>query len=74
MSDAIESFVSEAMKREADAVEAMCERMLVTPGDWGVLVESWWEGDEYRTRVSLSQDVEPMTVTYSPFPTRPVLR
>lgn len=55
------ALVTEQVRRNRDAVEAMCERMLVLPGDWGVLVTQLPNG---TVRAELTHDVPPMTVGY----------
>lgn len=62
--DEIESMVREYSRRSADVVEAACERMLVTPGDFGVAVHSWIEGNGAYTQAVLTHDVAPMTIEY----------
>lgn len=61
MSRAIDDLIRESLRKQTLAIEEMCERMLVTPGKFGVLVESWPNGS---WKVSLSPDETPMEITY----------
>jgi isocitrate dehydrogenase len=59
--EVIQAYVREQIRRNDDAIEAMCERMLVTPGDYGVLVVDNPDG---TVTASLSHDVPAMTIGY----------
>lgn len=65
---AMQDAVREFQRRQVDAVEAMIERMLVTPGDHGVVVYHWIDGTTAHSFVELSADAEPMRVTYADGP------
>lgn len=56
----IDKWIEREYASQNQAIEVMCERMLVTPGTWGVLVETWTDG----WSVSLSDQVAPMKITY----------
>lgn len=60
MESFIEQMTREHMRKYNDAIEAACERMLVSPEPVGVLVEEWPDG---AWKVSLSEDETPMEVT-----------
>ena len=60
----IDDYVRKAMATQNEAVERAVERMLVTPGDYGVMVESYWLGWTWHTRAYLTKDVPSMTVAY----------
>lgn len=59
MSDLIAGYVYDYMRKRNDAIETMCERMLVLPGPYGVLVEDW----DNAFTVALTLEHQPMTVT-----------
>ncbi|MCA0217934.1 MAG: hypothetical protein LCH43_11340 [Actinobacteria bacterium] len=61
VAEMIEGLAVQSVRAQADAVEQAVERMLVSPGPLGVLVESWPDGS---WRVSLSSEVAPMEITY----------
>ena len=56
----IDELIRAHVARVSDAIEAACERMLVTPGDYGVRVDYW---PDTRVTVRLDSDVEPMVVS-----------
>ena len=61
--DLIGPLLQEQLRRNDEAIETMVEKMLVTPGEFGVLVEPQVDGS---VRVSLSRSVEPMAVSWLP--------
>jgi hypothetical protein len=60
----LDSMLSQAVRASADVVDAAVERMLVTPGEYGVAVYTWIDGNGAYTEARLSTDVEPMTIAY----------
>lgn len=72
--DRIAALLTEQVRRNHEAIETMCERMLLLPGDWGVLVTHLPDG---TVRVELSHDVPPLTVGHriqsTESPTQPTM-
>ena len=66
MNELMQEMVHEQLKKQNNIVEEYCERMLTTPGDWGVLVETKYNetGYGFTTTVSLTQEYRPMEITY----------
>ena len=61
--DAIGDFARDAIRRANDAVEAGVERMLVTPGDYGLRVYQWVDDRAtLHVRTELTADVPAMTI------------
>lgn len=59
-----DDFVRQAMEGQTDVAERMVERMLVTPGDYGVIVYSWLDGESFRSEGRLTKSIPAMTIAY----------
>ena len=60
----LDDYVRQAVEGQTDVAERMVERMLVTPGDYGVIVYSWFDGNSFRSLGKLTKDVPAMTIAY----------
>lgn len=57
----MDEFVQKVQAARIAEVDRLQDEMRAAEGHWGVLVETWPDG---RWTASLSEDVEPMRVTY----------
>ena len=60
----IGDYVRQVVQGQTDVADQMVERMLVTPGDYGVIVYSWFDGNSFRSEAQLTKDVPAMTIAY----------